>query len=116
MTYRVRGLDGPTSAYEDMACGAERAVVAAMHIISMLVIGLVIGALAKLVMPGRDPGGIIVTILIGIAGSMLAGFVGRELGWYAGSRGAGFVASILGAIVLLAAYRLIMRGRGGRAE
>jgi uncharacterized membrane protein YeaQ/YmgE (transglycosylase-associated protein family) len=82
-----------------------------MHIIYMLVIGLIVGALAKLVMPGRDPGGILVTILIGIAGSMLAGFIGREIHWYATTQGAGFIASILGAILLLAAYRMIIRRR-----
>lgn len=83
-----------------------------MHIIYMLVIGLIIGALAKLVMPGRDPGGILVTMLIGIAGSMLAGFVGRELHWYAANQGADLIASILGAVVLLAGYRLFTRTRG----
>jgi uncharacterized membrane protein YeaQ/YmgE (transglycosylase-associated protein family) len=82
-----------------------------MHIIYMLVIGLIIGALAKLVMPGRDPGGIFVTILLGIAGSMLAGFIGREMHWYGTNQGASFLASIVGAIILLAGYRLIMRRR-----
>jgi uncharacterized membrane protein YeaQ/YmgE (transglycosylase-associated protein family) len=82
-----------------------------MQIIYMLVIGLVVGALAKLVMPGRDPGGIIVTMLIGIAGSMLAGFIGREMRWYATTQGASVIASILGAMLLLAAYRLVMRNR-----
>jgi uncharacterized membrane protein YeaQ/YmgE (transglycosylase-associated protein family) len=83
-----------------------------MHIIYMLVIGLIIGALAKLVMPGRDPGGILVTMSLGIAGSMLAGFVGRELHWYAANQRADFIASILGAVVLLAGYRLFTRTRG----
>jgi uncharacterized membrane protein YeaQ/YmgE (transglycosylase-associated protein family) len=83
-----------------------------MHIVYMLLIGLIIGALAKLLMPGRDPGGIIITIAIGIAGSLLAGVVGREMHWYGANQGAGFVASILGAIVLLAAYRLVVRSRG----
>ncbi|MDQ3336029.1 MAG: GlsB/YeaQ/YmgE family stress response membrane protein [Myxococcota bacterium] len=78
-----------------------------MHILYMLVIGLIVGALAKFVMPGRDPGGIIITILIGIAGSMLAGFIGREMHWYSHGQPAGFLASIVGAIILLAAYRLI---------
>lgn len=80
-----------------------------MHIIYMLVIGLIVGALAKLIMPGRDPGGILITILIGIAGSMLAGFIGREMHWYANTQAAGFIASIAGAMILLAAYRLILR-------
>jgi uncharacterized membrane protein YeaQ/YmgE (transglycosylase-associated protein family) len=83
-----------------------------MHIIYMLLIGLVIGALAKLVMPGKDPGGILVTMLIGVAGSLIAGFLGRSAGWYAQNEGAGWIASILGAVILLAGYRLIAR-RGG---
>jgi uncharacterized membrane protein YeaQ/YmgE (transglycosylase-associated protein family) len=71
----------------------------------MLVIGLVIGAVAKLVMPGRDPGGFIVTILLGIAGSMVAGFLGRALGLYGEGQPAGFIASVLGAMLLLFLYR-----------
>ena len=82
-----------------------------MHILYMLLIGLVIGALAKLVMPGKDPGGIIITIVIGIAGSMLAGFIGREMHWYGDNQGAGFFASIVGALLLLGAYRLFLRSR-----
>jgi uncharacterized membrane protein YeaQ/YmgE (transglycosylase-associated protein family) len=82
-----------------------------MHIIYMLVIGLIIGALAKLVMPGRDPGGILITIVLGIAGSMLAGFIGREMHWYGTNQGASFLASIVGAVILLAIYRLVMRNR-----
>ncbi len=84
-----------------------------MHIIYMLVIGLIVGALAKLAMPGRDPGGIIITILIGIAGSMIAGLIGREMNWYASNEAAGFIASIGGAMLLLFIYRMIMRGRAG---
>ena len=71
-----------------------------------LIIGLVVGALAKLIMPGRDPGGVIVTMLLGIAGALLAGFLGRLLGLYASGQGAGFIMSTLGAILLLAIYRL----------
>jgi len=82
-----------------------------MHMLYMLVIGLIIGALAKLVMPGRDPGGIIITILLGIAGSMLAGFIGRQMGWYTTTQAAGFIASILGAVLLLAAYRVVVHAR-----
>lgn len=82
-----------------------------MHILYMLLIGLIIGALAKLVMPGRDPGGIIITIAIGVAGSLLAGFIGREMQWYGANQSAGFIASIVGAIILLAGYRLIARAR-----
>jgi uncharacterized membrane protein YeaQ/YmgE (transglycosylase-associated protein family) len=73
----------------------------------MLFIGLVVGALAKLIMPGRDPGGIFVTMLLGIAGALVAGFLGRLLGLYASGQGAGFIMSTLGAILLLVLYRLI---------
>jgi uncharacterized membrane protein YeaQ/YmgE (transglycosylase-associated protein family) len=82
-----------------------------MNILYTLLIGLVIGVLAKLVMPGRDPGGIIITIVLGIAGSMLAGFIGREMHWYANNQGAGFLASIVGAMLLLAAYRMFISAR-----
>lgn len=82
-----------------------------MHIIWMLLIGLVVGAIAKLVMPGKDPGGAIVTIVIGIVGSMIAGFLGRSLGWYSQGQGAGIIASILGAVILLAGYRMIVSRR-----
>ncbi len=70
-----------------------------------IVIGLVAGALAKLIMPGKDPGGIIVTILLGIGGALLATVLGRLTGWYAPDRGAGFIAATLGAIVILLVYR-----------
>lgn len=82
-----------------------------MHILWMLIIGLVAGALAKLIMPGKDPGGLIVTMLLGLAGSFLAGFLGRALGWYHEGQGAGLVGSIVGAVILLAIYRLAI-GRG----
>jgi uncharacterized membrane protein YeaQ/YmgE (transglycosylase-associated protein family) len=78
-----------------------------MQILWALIIGLVIGALAKLAMPGRDPGGILVTMLIGIAGSVVATVAGQAAGWYRADEGAGFVASIAGAMVLLAIYRLV---------
>ena len=79
-----------------------------MSIIWTLIVGLVVGALAKLIMPGKDPGGIIVTALIGIAGAMFAAFIGRSLGFYrAGDVGPGVIASILGAMALLGIYRLI---------
>ena len=80
----------------------------------MIVVGLVVGALAKLLMPGRDPGGVVITILIGIAGSMIAGFLGRSIGWYAAGEPAGIVASILGAIILLVAYRALTAGTSGK--
>ena len=77
----------------------------------MLFIGLIVGALAKLVMPGHDPGGILVTMLLGIAGALVAGFVGRLLGLYEPGQSAGFILSTLGAILLLAFYRLVKGGR-----
>jgi len=83
-----------------------------MHLIGTLVVGLIVGALAKLIMPGRDPGGIIMTMLLGIAGSFVAGFLGRAVGWYQDpGTGPGIIASIIGALVLLAVYRLAV-GRG----
>ena len=77
-----------------------------MQFLWMLIIGLIVGAIAKLIMPGKDPGGIIVTMLIGIAGALLAGFLGRTLGWYGEGDAAGFIASVVGAILLLLLYRL----------
>jgi len=90
-----------------------------MHILWSLIVGLVVGALAKLFMPGKDPGGVIITMLLGIAGALVAGFVGRSFGWYAsGTSGAGIIASIIGAMALLGIYRLLLRRRhtttGGR--
>lgn len=79
-------------------------------ILGTLLIGLVVGAIAKLLMPGRDPGGCLITILLGIAGAFVAGFLGRTIGWYEPGQTAGFIASIIGAMLLLLAYRLI-RGR-----
>lgn len=80
-------------------------------IIGWIVIGLLAGAVAKLLMPGKDPGGCIITILLGIAGALLAGFLGRALGWYSQNEGAGFVAAVVGAFILLFVYRLISRRR-----
>lgn len=82
-----------------------------MHILITMIVGLIIGALAKLVMPGRDPGGILVTMLIGIGGAFIAGVVGHALGWYWMGQGPGIVASVLGSVALLALYRLIAHPR-----
>ena len=76
-------------------------------VIGWIIFGAVVGAIAKLLMPGRDPGGFIVTTLLGIAGALLGGFVGRSLGWYGPNDGAGFFMSLLGAVILLALYRMI---------
>jgi uncharacterized membrane protein YeaQ/YmgE (transglycosylase-associated protein family) len=72
-----------------------------------IVIGALAGIIAKAIMPGKDPGGCIVTILLGIAGALLAGFLGNALGWYRPGQGAGFIAAIIGAIIILFVYRLI---------
>ena len=80
-----------------------------MHYLWVAIVGLVVGALAKLIMPGRDPGGIIVTMLLGVAGSFLGTFVGRAVGLYREGQAAGFLMSLVGAIVLLSIYRLFRR-------
>jgi uncharacterized membrane protein YeaQ/YmgE (transglycosylase-associated protein family) len=76
-----------------------------------IIIGALAGGIAKAIMPGRDPGGCIVTILLGIGGALLAGWLGNMLGWYRPGEGAGFLAAIVGAIIILFIYRLIARGR-----
>ncbi len=76
-----------------------------------IIIGAVIGVIAKLLMPGRDPGGCIITILLGIAGSFLAGFLGRTLGWYREGEPAGFIFSVVGAMLLLLIYRIFFGKR-----
>jgi uncharacterized membrane protein YeaQ/YmgE (transglycosylase-associated protein family) len=82
-----------------------------MAILGWIVFGLIVGALAKLVMPGRDPGGIIVTMLLGIAGAVIGGFAGRALGLYGEGEAAGFFMSFLGAVILLALYRMMVGRR-----
>jgi uncharacterized membrane protein YeaQ/YmgE (transglycosylase-associated protein family) len=74
-------------------------------VLAWIVFGLIVGVIAKLLMPGRDPGGFIVTVLLGIAGALVAGFLGRALGLYGPNDGAGYIMSILGAVLLLFAYR-----------
>ena len=80
-------------------------------IIAWIVIGGLAGAIAKLLMPGRDPGGCIITVLLGIAGALLAGWIGHALGWYKTGERAGFIAAIVGAFIIPLLYRLIARGR-----
>ena len=80
-------------------------------ILGWIIFGLIVGAIAKLLMPGRDPGGIIVTMLLGIVGAVLGGFVGRALGWYGPEDSAGIFMSILGAVVVLLVYRLLVGRR-----
>lgn len=74
-------------------------------VLAWIIFGLIVGVIAKLLMPGRDPGGFIVTVLLGIAGALVAGFLGRALGLYGPNDGAGYIMSILGAVLLLFAYR-----------
>ena len=82
-----------------------------MAILSWILFGLVVGIIAKLLMPGRDPGGFIVTILLGIAGALLGGFIGRAMGFYGPNEAAGWIISIRGAILLLVLYRMMARRR-----
>lgn len=84
-----------------------------MAIIWTIIVGLVVGAIAKLLMPGRDPGGFIVTILLGIAGAFVGTFLGQAIGWYGEGDTAGFIASVVGAVILLAVYRAVV-GRRAR--
>lgn len=76
-----------------------------------IIIGALAGIIAKAIMPGRDPGGCIVTILLGVGGALLAGFLSHQLGWDRGNTGAGFIAAVIGAIIILFIYRLINRRR-----
>ena len=80
-----------------------------MGILTWIVLGLIVGMLAKWIMPGNDPGGIFITILIGIAGALIGGFIGRAVGWYGEGDPVGFVMALLGSIVLLLLYRMIAR-------
>ena len=82
-----------------------------VHILGIIIIGLIVGIVAKLLMPGRDPGGFIITALLGIAGSFVANFAGTKLGWYQEGQTAGFIASVVGAVILLAIYRMVQGTR-----
>ena len=78
-----------------------------MHFIGILIIGFLAGLIAKLLMPGRDPGGFIITILLGIAGAFVATYLGQAVGWYRAGEGAGFIGAVVGAVIILLIYRLI---------
>ena len=82
-----------------------------MEIIWTIIIGGIAGAVAKFLMPGRDPGGFIITILLGIAGAFVATYLGQAVGWYEAGEGAGFIGAVVGAIVILIAYRMIAKRR-----
>jgi len=86
-----------------------------LHFLWEAIIGLIVGAVAKLIMPGKDPGGILITMAIGIAGSILAGWIGRAVGWYTPGQSAGFIMSVIGALILLGIYHLV-RGRSAAAS
>jgi uncharacterized membrane protein YeaQ/YmgE (transglycosylase-associated protein family) len=78
-----------------------------MGIIGWILFGLVVGVVGKLLMPGRDPGGFIITIILGIAGALLAGFLGQSLGFYREGEPAGFIMAVIGSIILLIGYRMV---------
>ena len=80
-----------------------------VHWLWTIIIGLIVGAVAKLLMPGKDPGGFIITMLLGIAGSLVGTWLGRAVGWYREGESAGFIMSVIGAIILLAIYHLVRR-------
>jgi uncharacterized membrane protein YeaQ/YmgE (transglycosylase-associated protein family) len=83
-----------------------------MGVIGWIVFGLIVGIVAKFLMPGRDPGGFILTIILGVVGGLLGGYIGRAVGWYGPNDPVGFIMAVLGAIILLVAYRMI----AGRAR
>jgi uncharacterized membrane protein YeaQ/YmgE (transglycosylase-associated protein family) len=80
-----------------------------MGILSTILVGLIVGAIAKLLMPGKDPGGFIITILLGIAGALVATYLGQAIGWYKAGQPAGWIMSVIGAMILLLLYRLIFK-------
>ena len=80
-----------------------------MAILSTILVGLIVGAIAKLLMPGKDPGGFIITILLGIAGAFIASYLGQALGWYKAGQPAGWIMSVVGAMILLLLYRFLFK-------
>ncbi|HYD32921.1 MAG TPA: GlsB/YeaQ/YmgE family stress response membrane protein [Azospirillaceae bacterium] len=82
-----------------------------MGIIWTIIIGLLAGIVAKLLMPGRDPGGFIITTLLGIAGAFVATYLGQAVGWYRAGEGAGLIGAVVGAIVILVIYRMVVGRR-----
>jgi uncharacterized membrane protein YeaQ/YmgE (transglycosylase-associated protein family) len=80
-----------------------------LHILGWILAGLVIGAIAKLLYPGKDPGGILVTMALGIGGALLGGFIGRAIGWYGPDDNAGYIVSVIGAVIILAIYTSVAK-------
>ena len=80
-----------------------------LHLIWIIIIGLIAGAVAKLIMPGKDPGGFIITLILGVAGALLATLLGKLIGWYQPGESAGFIGAVIGAVILLIIYRLIKK-------
>ena len=86
-----------------------------MGVIGWIIFGLIVGIVAKFLMPGRDPGGFVITAILGVVGALLGGFLGRALGWYREGEPAGFVVAVIGAIIVLAVYRALAGRRALRA-
>jgi len=86
-----------------------------MGVIGWIIFGLIVGIVAKFLMPGRDPGGFVITAIIGIVGALLGGYLGRAVGWYREGDPIGFVMAVIGAIILLMLYRVVTGRRSLRA-
>jgi uncharacterized membrane protein YeaQ/YmgE (transglycosylase-associated protein family) len=86
-----------------------------MGVIGWIIFGLIVGIVAKLLMPGRDPGGFVLTAILGIVGALLGGYLGRAMGWYQEGEPAGFIVAVIGAIIVLLLYRLLVGRRALRA-
>jgi uncharacterized membrane protein YeaQ/YmgE (transglycosylase-associated protein family) len=80
-----------------------------LNLIWTIIIGFIVGVVAKFLMPGKDPGGFIITTVLGIVGALLATYLGRLIGWYQAGQSAGFIAAVLGALILLVIYRFIKK-------
>jgi uncharacterized membrane protein YeaQ/YmgE (transglycosylase-associated protein family) len=86
-----------------------------MGVIGWIIFGLIVGIVAKFLMPGRDPGGFVITAILGIVGALLGGYLGRAMGWYQEGEPAGFIVAVIGAIIVLLLYRLLIGRRALRA-
>jgi uncharacterized membrane protein YeaQ/YmgE (transglycosylase-associated protein family) len=102
-------LSAPVNRVGRKKCGSHKGEKNSMGIIWTLIIGLLAGIVAKLLMPGRDPGGFIITMLLGVAGAFVATYLGQAIGWYQAGQGAGFIGAVVGAVIILIVYRLVKR-------